>query len=95
MRLRSRNLINKRLIFVLLIGVLVGSAALTHQWKNTSTQSSAPSQASVKVPVAGEAPLLTKPISIKPVVIRKSEPVKVVPIDLASKGNRADKRSSP
>jgi hypothetical protein len=34
-------------------------------------------------------------VSIKPVVLRRSEPLQVVPIDLAPKGNSTDKRGSP
>jgi hypothetical protein len=89
MYLKSRGFTNKSLVFVLLSGALIGSAALTYQ-------SSVPSPADVKAPVAGKAKSpLAKPVNIKPVVLRRSEPLKVVPIDLAPKGNSADKRGSP
>ena len=89
MHLKSRGFTNKSLVFVLLSGALIGSAALTYQ-------SSVLSPAGVKAPVAGKAKSpLAKPMSIKPVVLRRSEPLKVVPIDRAPKGNSADKRSSP
>jgi hypothetical protein len=89
MHLKSRGFTNKSLVFVLLSGALVGSAALTYQY-------SVPSPVGVKAPVAGEAkPPLAKPVSIKPVMLRRSEPLKVVPIDLAPKENSADKRGSP
>ena len=89
MHLKSRGFTNKSLAFVLLSGALVGSAALIYQ-------SSVPSPAGVKAPVAGKAKIpLAKPVSIKSLVLRRSEPLKVVPIDLAPKGNSADKRSSP
>jgi hypothetical protein len=78
----------QKLVFVLLSGALIGSAALTYQ-------SSVPSPVGIKAPVVGKAkPPLAKPMSIKPVVLRRSEPLKVVPIDLAPKGNSADKRGS-
>jgi hypothetical protein len=88
MYLKSRGFTNKSLVFVLLSGALIGSAALTYQ-------SSVPSPAGVKAPVAGKAKSpLAKPVSIKPVVLRRSEPLQVVPIDLAPKGNSADKGGS-
>ena len=89
MHLKSRGFTHKSLVFVLLTGALIGSAALTYQ-------SSVPSPVGVKAPVAGEAkPPLAKPVSIKPMMLRRSEPLKVVPIDLAPKENSADKRGSP
>jgi hypothetical protein len=89
MHLKSRGFTNKSLVFVLLSGALVGSAALTYRF-------SVPSPVGVKASVAGEAkPPLAKPVSIKPVMLRRSEPLKVVPIDLAPKENSADKRGSP
>ena len=89
MHLKSRGFTHKSLVFVLLSGALVGSAALTYQ-------SSIPSPVGVKASVAGKAkPPLAKPVSIKPLVLRRSEPLKVVPIDLAPKENSTDKRGSP
>ena len=90
MHLKSRGFTHKSLVFVLLSGALVGSATLIYQ-------SSVPSPAGVKAPVAGKAKTpLAKSVSIKPVVLRRAEPLKVVPIvDLAPKGNSADKRGSP